>query len=565
MAYPEKISFPDKENLRPLTDPDGQVSAQEINAIRDKINKNALFYDVHDDLAALQAKFANPPVGAFAYLKDGSCYRCVSLGWTTDPVTGGGSGVSYFKGYYTSEPAVRTAYPNGQPGWRVMVRVIGGNDKEGLWDEDDQDWVFFDFTTAISKSYVDDQDAATLQAAKAHANSLVGGTVSPTRLNSFILGYDSGLDYDPVAHFTIDGVAKSDSRRRTLAAADVTHDRIDTFVVNLATEQIEVITGVPAENPTEPEVDFEAYLKGPFVLIPAGADAPANTDITVIYAENLGIAGGEWDTSGGAAFDFDNAEDTHSGAKAIKVVGDLIPSQLMGLTAGGDIPVVNAKELQLWIKPITAGGDFHFTIRGKKSNGRTDSEVGPSASTFGFDPQVLTWQKIVYPIDTRLTSITGINIVNEVADFKFFLDDVRLLGGEGTPDASNDYVTREEMDAAIAEAIEGLGDEVKSPIPKAANYIVEATHHDRDIYADSASEIVVTLPKNSTTPIPVNFETHVWWIGAGKVSFNPAIDVTLNIDETELAEIARRYNAVTLKKIATDVWIGVGALKLAEV
>ena len=85
MPFPEKVTYSTKYNLKPIIDPDGQFSAEDANHLKEKVNKNALFHDVHNDLAALQNKFPNPPKGAFAYLLDGSCYRCVNVGWTTKP------------------------------------------------------------------------------------------------------------------------------------------------------------------------------------------------------------------------------------------------------------------------------------------------------------------------------------------------------------------------------------------------------------------------------------------------------------------------------------------------
>lgn len=87
MAFPEKITYNDKYNLRPIVEPDGQFSAENANELKNKLNKNALFYDVHDNLAALQAAFPNPPKGAFAYLIDGSHYRCVNIGWVNKEKT----------------------------------------------------------------------------------------------------------------------------------------------------------------------------------------------------------------------------------------------------------------------------------------------------------------------------------------------------------------------------------------------------------------------------------------------------------------------------------------------
>ncbi|MUP44883.1 hypothetical protein E0K83_03875 [Gramella sp. BOM4] len=511
MIYPQKVAFTDKQNRRPVTDPEGQLSALEANDIRNKLNANALFYDVHDDLAALQAAFPNPPKGAFAYLLDGSCYRCVSLGWTTDPTSpGGGSGETYFKGYYiegsgqTALQKLQAAYPDGQPGWRAILRVAGGNDKEAIWDEDDNTWFTFDFSSSIGQAYVDQKDAETLAASKAYAESLVGGNVSPTRIDSWVLGYDSGLTYNPVFNFTIDGVSKVDSRQiileaQTAANGGDVNPRRDVLCINKQTEQIEAITGTPSENLDEPDIDFSIYLKGPIIDIPAGGAAPSNVEITSLYDENLGVAGGEADFYGNAAYDPDNLENPASGNKAIKVVGELVVNQLLSLTLGADLPIAKAKELQLQLQNITSGGNFHITVIGKRSNGRTDSFQ--IAAPSGFDPaNTANYQSITLPVSTnQLVSITSVRFVTQVAGYKFYLDKVRFVGGEGTSGGSdNNYVTKEQFDAKNAEQDQRLDDLENS---EGSNELVIVVSSSRDFLdTDHGKILMVTAAVTLNMP-----------------------------------------------------------------
>lgn len=153
MAFPEKVTYPNKYNLRPIIEPDGQFSAENANHIKEKINKNALFHGVHDNLAALQAAWQNPTPGHFAYLLDGTHYRCVNVGWTTNEA--GGSG-NYFFGYHEDLPALRLAHPTAIPGARAILKVLGANDQEALWDEDAQDWFAFEIISALTAQAITD-------------------------------------------------------------------------------------------------------------------------------------------------------------------------------------------------------------------------------------------------------------------------------------------------------------------------------------------------------------------------------------------------------------------------
>jgi len=100
---------------------------------------------------------------------------------------------------------------------------------------------------------------------------------------------------------------------------------------------------------------------------------------------------------------------------------------------------------------------------------------------------------------------------------------------------------------------------IVAPIPRSANFSVALTDHKKDNYCSAA--LVVNVPTNASIPIDVGFESHYWQTGTGAVTFTGASGVTINKDASELLEIASQYNAVTLKKIATDSWILIGGLK----
>lgn len=458
MAYPEKVTYPEKYNLRPIVEPDGQFSAENANHIKEKINKNALFHDVHDNLAALQAAFPNPPVGAFAYLLDGSHYRCVNIGWVTNE-SGGGS--DYFYGYHFSLAALEQAHPVGVPGARAIIKVTGGNDKEALWDEDDQEWFEFAVESVVSKTYVDDQDAATLQAAKDHASSLLGGTSYP-KLYSFYAAHQQNLDYIVTGHFSFPdegsfGTPENPiSQPVTHAPGDATYDRIDMVVANNQ-GNFEVIAGTPSANPEEPSYDLATQIRCTIRIIPANATAPT-IDETIVFAEGTA---GEYTTSISGNSIVDNSSATPiSGTISIEGTNC---QRNNGITFTPDAPIEVATmtftgfryaiKNKIALDKVT----HRIIVYGNKSNGHPVLSYLEVPGNFGYDSQDLNTQNIELPfvVGSTMKTISRIRFVVHAEDadgWGFFLDDLKLIGdqNEETP-VTNTYVTREEMEAALAE------------------------------------------------------------------------------------------------------------------
>ncbi|TQI72261.1 hypothetical protein JM79_3218 [Gramella sp. Hel_I_59] len=479
MPYPEKIAFPDKKQRRPLLDPEGQVSADEINLFRDKLNANALFYDVHDDLAALQAKFSNPPKGAFAYLLDGSCYRCVNLGWTTDPTTpGGGGGATYFKGYFVDTEGgqsaldkLRIAYPNGEPGWRAVLRVVGGNDKEAIWDEDDADWFTFEFSSSISQAYVDQKAAETLEASKAYARSLTGGQALEKKIISVSRNYQGGMDFKFSAHWIFyDQEFGTETepvvQPITLNAADATHGRFDAVVLNNQ-GQIVKITGNASATPEKPTIDPDTQIEVTFFFIPANAAAPDRVSNTPIYNEGAAPGWTVTETTGGARINLASGVDPQDGTISIEATGI---KRYDSVTFTADVPIDagEIRELPFFFKNKVAYGGTNplsFTIYGKTSSGESVGYFLGNLQAFGYDlDDTSTYQDLSIPIDKpTLIFITGFKIQYvglDSANFGFFLDNIRYTKGDYI--RAEDFISREEYDLKVAELESALASNLQS-------------------------------------------------------------------------------------------------------
>jgi|GEM_PF-5722670 len=464
MAYPEKVSYPEKYNLRPIIEPDGQWSAENANHIKEKVNKNALFHDVHDNLAALQAAFPNPPVGAFAYLKDGSHYRCVTIGWVTNE--GGGGESTYFKGYYsagdgqTALEKLTAAHPTSIPGARAILRVTGGNDKEALWDEDDQQWFEFAVESVVSKTYVDDGDAETLAAAKAYTDSFSGGSTSPT-IHSFYAAHQKDLDYRVTGYFSFPDATFGSKQNPivqnlTLSPGDATYDRIDMIVAN-DQGNFQVIEGVPSANPEEPSIDLDTQIRGTIIFVGANATTPVNQTATTVFAEGTA---GEFNTStpsGAARLNLASANTPISGSISIEGTNNEY-NDTVRFTP--DAPITRETfeaftgfAYKIKNKTAVTTPDYpthRIQIYGKKSNGSNVIAYLEEVDIYGYDSENLNTQKIAVPFSmpANMAEISYINfrVLFNDNPWGFWLDDVQLIGGEEAP-ISDDFVTREEMEA----------------------------------------------------------------------------------------------------------------------
>lgn len=69
----------------------------------------------------------------------------------------------------------------------------------------------------------------------------------------------------------------------------------------------------------------------------------------------------------------------------------------------------------------------------------------------------------------------------------------------------------------------------------------------------SAIGISHTIPPNANTAFPIGTEIYVYQQGAGQVTFNPGVGVTLNSAFSN-RRIALRFTGACLKKTATNVW-----------
>lgn len=471
MAYPEKVTYNQKYNLRPILEPNGQFSAEDANHLKEKVNKNALFHDVHDDLAAVQAAFPNPPKGAFAYLRSGGCARCLGTGWTLD--NGGGSGESsYFYGYHFSLSALKAAHPIAKPGARAVLRVINGNDQEALWDEDAQDWFAFQISYG--------------------GGNTGGSSVVQTKIIQFDAIHISGLKYQLIANWIFNGITyQKTEAERELPAPDPTYSKIYLFALNDVGDIVIKEVANPSENLQSPTVDpITEISTGVFVIVEANATEPNDVSAQVIYAENAQVAGGEWNTSTlDNTINLASNADPYSGAVAIEG-SNLKKYEAFELIPDAPVATADFEGLTYRFKQKSTDLLTTLTILGyyTGTDGFTHSEY---LTVKSFTPGSIAWQLIAAGINKDYPYLEKLRFINHnpnSAGFGFFVDEIKLVSS-GSGNISPEFATKQFVETKADETLQAAKDYADSLVVGGADHVHDSYNTIADMIAAQAGQV----------------------------------------------------------------------------
>jgi hypothetical protein len=344
-----------------------------------------------------------------------------------------------YKGEFDYIQEIEAAFPLPEPGSTASLKVVDGDDIHVRWDNTSKKWVKDGFVKDNQPAVISmaENIRAVLEASgtKYYGTkngvpgvydlpAMGGGSSSPTYLQSFTAGWQSGLTYQPYASWYYNGVAYSDTSTLT-AVADETHDRLILFVVDLPTGQVQLLQGEPSENPEEPPFDPVTQLKGPLAIIKANATEPDGVTGQTIFAEG---APGEWTFSefAGPKFYFTSPINPHSGNICVETIEPLDESQSLIINAPQPVPA-EGLELQYWLKNKT-GGAHRWLIRGTKTNG-DNASVWLDAPA-NYDPASTAWQMLTLVVPaSQISHITDVRLISGFDGFSYFLDDIRLVGG----------------------------------------------------------------------------------------------------------------------------------------
>lgn len=260
----------------------------------------------------------------------------------------------------------------------------------------------------------------------------------------------TGFTYDVSAlTYIIQGALYTSAATQvTLGASDPTFDRIDVIYAD-DTGSVGVIAGTPAAVPAKPSVDNLTQVEVTFVTVGAGTTSPTVT-IVDIYDENLGVGGGEWNTSTTSPnVTLNDTTDPYQGTIHIGTTGSFGPNRNIIFD---DSPyTINGGQLSFWLKAksnmgIISGKFFVGFFVGGTIVGNAVQIGGTPSSTYGFSGGVIgTYQLVTIPIadfgslpasidQLRVFTLGGANTA------QFDMDVVKIEEGVPTPGPAPIYL-----------------------------------------------------------------------------------------------------------------------------
>lgn len=245
----------------------------------------------------------------------------------------------------------------------------------------------------------------------------------------------------------------------TLDAADAALDRIDVIALD-NTGTVVKITGTPAAQPSQPDVDPGSQLLLTFVFVGAATTEPPNVSNENIYIDNA-----EWTaTTSGAGWNVNSTTNPHSGTKDIEGT-NVANNAFVQLQAPAPLTLDPFALLSVFIRSKASWPKNRSLLFQWYSSGVAVG-VGLTINTgfFGFDSsQITTYQLLAIPIAQFAvpagTSINQLRITDKGGAIGMFIDDIVLqaFGGDiGSPPTSG--ITQEQADARYLQRVNNLTD-----------------------------------------------------------------------------------------------------------
>ena len=126
-------------------------------------------------------------------------------------------------------------------------------------------------------------------------NSATGGVTYQGGMNYHV--WASKFTIDSIVYNTfVGGVVTLDDGGASLGRLDRFAVEVDTLA-NPASASIIVIKGTEAANPVLPSIDLVTQAEISFILVNANDTSNPDIIVDLIYDENVGVAGGEWDNT----------------------------------------------------------------------------------------------------------------------------------------------------------------------------------------------------------------------------------------------------------------------------
>lgn len=103
---------------------------------------------------------------------------------------------------------------------------------------------------------------------------------------------------------------------------------------------------------------------------------------------------------------------------------------------------------------------------------------------------------------------------------------------------------------------------VSIPNYRTANYTLTLSDSEKIVDFNSSSNLTLTIPPNSSVPLPVGTTIRITRSGAGEVIVSPgASGISLRYPINYLNRLRERYSVASIVQISTDVWYLYGDLQ----
>ena len=265
------------------------------------------------------------------------------------------------------------------------------------------------------------------------------------------------------AEYFIESIAYSSPQSDiTLDPADATNGRIDIIAVDNAGTVVKV-TGTPASNPSEPDIDPGTQLKLGIVFVPALSTEPVVND-EILYFENAG-GPGEWNwTDVGTGFNVNSASNPKAPAtKDIEGTTVSAGEYVQGQIPSGTYDPSDASIFIVYIRSkATWANNRGLTVSFRTAGVLQGAAVNINRTgTFGFDSSITgSYQLVAIPLSLFAIpagqTITQVRIAAFGSNHGFYLADIKFQeGGSEQPPTG---ITEAQADARYLRRSNNLSD-----------------------------------------------------------------------------------------------------------
>lgn len=267
--------------------------------------------------------------------------------------------------------------------------------------------------------------------------------------------------------FYIEGTSYTAAEQSiTLDTADATNPRVDVLAVNTSGTLVKV-TGTPAANPSQPDIDPSTQLFLKFVLVAAGATAPSISADEIVYEENDGV--GEWTAAvlSGTSIAIGSTSEPDSGTTCIAATsaGSSAPGTIR-LDKGSTISVDTLESLSIRFKSKTSDwATGQVRIHFQNANGqRVGSILSLRNGSFGLTTSnVSTYQTLTVPLTSFSipagTLLQYLHIQDSTgAAISWRMDNIKLKKSSTATGGTTGGITQTAGDARYLQRANNLAD-----------------------------------------------------------------------------------------------------------